>query len=104
SAGSLALGDGTQVSVRADVVPGVPIWIKDATLPGGRRLNPAAFQKPPFILGQTCGDCFARQGTLGRNVVVGPGKSQVNLGLRRQFNFSERWKLQLKAEAFNIFN
>ncbi len=29
---------------------------------------------------------------------------QVDLALRRQFNLTERIKLQLRAEAFNLFN
>ena len=98
-ADSLFRPDGTQVSVRPDVVPGVPFWIKDPTVPGGQRLNPAAFQTPPRL-----GSFASRQGTLGRNVVRQPGMYQVNLALRRQFDLSERWKLQLKAEAFNVLN
>jgi hypothetical protein len=102
--GSLSFGNGTQVSVRPDLVLGQPIWIIDPTLPGGKRINPAAFSEPPRLPGSDCGDCFSRQGTLGRNVVIEPAKYQVNLGLRREFRFSERWNLQLKGEAFNLFN
>ncbi len=29
---------------------------------------------------------------------------QIDFALRRQFNFTERFNLQLKAELFNIFN
>jgi hypothetical protein len=94
--------DGRQVDIRPDVVPGVPFWIEDPTVPGGSRINPAAFLLPPRYPRSTF---FAiRQGTLGRNVVRLPGKYQVNMALGRQFSFSERWKLQFKAEAFNLFN
>jgi hypothetical protein len=33
-----------------------------------------------------------------------PGVYQVNLALRRNFKLTERWNLQLKAEAFNLLN
>ncbi len=102
SAGTLLRSDGTSVSVRPDLVLGVPIWLDDPAAPGGRRINRAAFLLPPTIPGSTT--FFARQGTLGRNVVRSPGFYQVNLALRRQFKFGERWNLQLKAEAFNLFN
>ncbi len=97
--GSLVRPDGTKAQVRLDLVPGIPLWIDDSSAPGGRRLNPAAFQRPPRANGNP-----VRQGTLGRNVVRRPGSYQVNLALRRQFNFSEKWNLQFKAEAFNLFN
>jgi hypothetical protein len=60
----------------------------------GRRFNRAAFAIPPA----------GRQGTLGRNVLRGFSVFQVNFSLRRQFNLTERVKLQLRAEAFNLFN
>ncbi len=101
-AGQLFLSDGTFVSVRPDLISGVPIWRDDPASPGGKRINSAAFAPPPFVTGST--SVFARQGTLGRNVVRSPAKYQVNLGVRRKFQLSERSFLQLKAEAFNLFN
>jgi hypothetical protein len=101
SAGFLIRDDGTRIAVRPDVVPGVLFWITDPSVPGGRRINPAAFQAPPL---DPVSGSFARQGTLGRNVVRLPGSYEINMALQRQFNFSERWKLQFKAEAFNLLN
>jgi hypothetical protein len=92
--------DGTQINVRPDVVSGVPFWVKDSNVPGGKRINPAAFQLPPV----DANGSFIRQGTLGRNVVRPPGWYQVNMALRRQLNLTERFKLQVKAEAFNLLN
>jgi hypothetical protein len=100
TAGTIYMSDGVFVQVRPDVVPATPFWIVDPTAPGGQRINPAAFALPPVnSLG-----IFARQGTLGRNVVRQPGFSQVNFGVRRQFRISEKLRLQLKAEAFNVLN
>lgn len=96
SLASLVRQDGTVVQVRPDVVSGQPFWIKDPNAPGGTRINRAAFQFPPTP--------YTRQGTLGRNVVRLPGTLQINMGLRRRFNLTERWNLQFRAEAFNLFN
>jgi hypothetical protein len=88
---------------RPDVVPGVPFWIKDPSVAGGQRLNPAAFALPPTTLGVP----FyypSRQGTLARNAVYLPGIYQLNMAVRRQFSLGERLNLQLKAEAFNVLN
>ncbi len=101
-AGQLTLSDGTQVSIRPDRVPGMPFWINDPAVPGGRKLNRAAFQLPPFISGSS--SIFARQGTLGRNVITGKNIYQLNMALGRKFNLSERWYLQFKWEVFNVFN
>lgn len=99
-AGTNITSNGRRQPVRADLVSGVPVWIEQTGVPGGRRLNPAAFARPPG-----CGfNCFTRQGTLGRNTIYGPGIFQVNLGLRREFGLTEKLKFQLRAEAFNVFN
>ncbi|HLA09500.1 MAG TPA: TonB-dependent receptor [Pyrinomonadaceae bacterium] len=81
-------------SLRPDLVPGVPLYLNDPGAPGGRRFNRAAFVIPTA----------ARQGTLGRNALRGFPVWQLDAALRRQFNVTERLKLQLRAEAFNLFN
>ena len=98
---AMVRSDGTRIFGRPDLVSGVPFWIEDSSAPGGQRINSAAFQIPP---NDPATGAPARQGTLGRNVVRLPVVHQINLGLRRQFSFSERWKLQTKAEVFNLFN
>lgn len=79
---------------RPDLVPGVPLYLEDPLVAGGRRINRDAFAIP---LGQ-------RQGTLPYNALRGFGMSQVDLALHRQFALGERLKLQLKADIFNMFN
>ena len=79
---------------RPDLVPGVPLYLSDPTVAGGRRINRAAFVLPAQI----------RQGTLGYNALRGFGLSQLDLALRRQFDWGEHIKLQLRVEAFNVFN
>jgi hypothetical protein len=80
---------------QADTVPGQPSWIADSTQPSGRALNPAAFMAPP--VGQT--------GNFPRNGLRSPYSiNQTDLALRRRFNLTERVKLDVRAEYFNVFN
>jgi hypothetical protein len=94
-------------SFRPDLVPGIPIYVDDPTAPGGKIFNNARVTipgNPNPQIGPFLRPVEARQGTLGRNVVRGFPVYQVDLALRRQFNLTERMNLQLRAEAFNIFN
>jgi hypothetical protein len=43
-------------------------------------------------------------GNTGRTQVNGPGYFNVNAALLKNFRFSESMRLQLRAEAFNLFN
>jgi hypothetical protein len=79
---------------RPDLVSGQPIWIADASAPGGRRLNPAAFSAAPEFV----------QGNLGRNAITGFGMAQVDLALRRDFPVREGRSVELRMEAFNALN
>jgi hypothetical protein len=59
-----------------------------------RWFNTAAFAPVPT----------GQDGTAGRNIIDGPGLKTVDLGIFRDFNFSERFRLQFRAEATNAFN
>jgi len=80
--------------LRPDVGAGTSFYVNDPDAPGGRRLNPAAFLIPATL----------SQGSLARNSLRGFSFSQIDLGLRRKFSFSETIALQVQAEAFNLFN
>jgi hypothetical protein len=86
---------GITAATRPDLNIGVPLYIKDATAPGGMRLNRDAFSSSLLP---------NQQGTLGRNALRGFGLSQTDMAVRRQFGVTERVKLHLRAEAFNLFN
>ena len=43
-------------------------------------------------------------GNAGRNILEGPGYQNVNVSLVKNTPLTERLKLQLRAEAFNLFN
>ncbi|MDX2152147.1 MAG: TonB-dependent receptor [Bryobacteraceae bacterium] len=45
-----------------------------------------------------------RQGTLGRNVLIGPGIATVDLSAGKTIPLWERFKIEFRAEAFNLFN
>lgn len=53
--------------------------------------------------------CFAAQplysyGNLGRNVLHGPGRTNLDIALHREFYPRESMRLQFRAEAFNVTN
>ena len=45
-----------------------------------------------------------RFGTSGLNILRGPGIFNMDLGLFREFAFTERFRMQFRAEAFNFTN
>ena len=81
-------------ATRPDLVSGVPLWIADPNVAGGKEINRAAFTIPTGAV----------QGDLGRNALRGFGATQIDLTLRRQFKLRERLSLQARADFFNIFN
>ncbi len=90
---SAAVPDGSTNNQRPNLVPGVSL-----TPPGGATIadwiNPAAFAIPVA-------------GTFGnapRDVARGPGAWQMDVGAGKNIVSNERWRLQFRAEAFNVFN
>jgi len=79
---------------RPDLVAGKPVWISNTEVPGGQALNPAAFVVPATV----------RQGTEGRNDISGFGFAQTDLSLTRLFPIGDRFRLQFRADAFNVLN
>jgi hypothetical protein len=59
------------------------------------RLNPAAFAAP-------------KVGSIGleapRNYLINPGINNWNISLQKEFKASERFRIQLRGDAFNAFN
>jgi Carboxypeptidase regulatory-like domain len=84
----------TALEFRPDLVPGVPIYIQDSALPGGRGINPAAFSVPTEL----------RQGNLGRNAIRGFNSTQLDFSVQRQFAISEKTKLEWRTDFFDLFN
>jgi hypothetical protein len=90
-------------SYRPNLMPGVPIknstWAYNTTLSGIQYLNNSnttpAYTTPP---------ANAPFGDSPRNGVRGFGFWQLDTGLTKDFALTERYRLQLRAEAFNITN
>jgi hypothetical protein len=62
--------------------------------PGGSFFNVNAFRVAPSY----------QFGNLGRNALHGPAFHNTDLGAFKNFNLTERFRLQFRAEFFNIFN
>ncbi len=102
------------VSGRANPVAGAPLYPSNKTR--FQWFNPAAFAAPPCYnaLGAT-GPCSAlysatgpatydTYGTSAYNMLWGPHYQNWDMNLEKNTVFKERYRLQLRADSFNIFN
>ncbi len=85
-----APGNGTQTADQVE--PTVNIL-------GGHGANAPYFDPMAFAV-----PAANRFGTSGRDIVRGPGFFNINLSLVRDFNLTERFKLQFRAEAYGLTN
>jgi hypothetical protein len=88
------LPDGINKSQRPDRVPGQPLYASNRRSANGGWFNPDAFTTP----------AKGQWGDLGRNALRGPGISQADMGMQKQFHIRESMALQFRADIFNIFN
>lgn len=95
---------------------GLPFDITNAA----SRSNTGGGDRPNAVCDPTAGftqsiyewfntSCFAAQplytyGDLGRNVLHGPGRAELDVAVHRQFALKEKTRLQFRAEAFNVTN
>ena len=91
--------------IRPDVVAGVPMIIDRGGVDfanGTPYLNPAAFARPPV----TAGGVPLRLGNAPRVLpnVRGPVRVSEDLGLEKQFKFTENANIEIRADFFNVFN
>jgi hypothetical protein len=78
---------------RPDRVPGVPLYLN---IPGDpvAIVNPAAFSLP----------ALGTFGNLKRGDVRGPGISNVDFSVAKNWRVKERYGIQFRTEMFNVFN
>ena len=60
--------------------------------------NPDVFSAPTCLTGP---DCY---GNLGHDAIRGPGRDNWNMSLLKTFAITERFRLQFRADAFNMWN
>jgi hypothetical protein len=87
-------GEGTlRPNVTGNIITGyTPAYNGSATSIG-------YIQNPSVLVNQ--GAAF---GDLGRNVIIGPGFSNLDFNLVRNFKIRERMNFQLRADVYDIFN
>ena len=76
---------------RPFLVPGIS-WIPLKPSPA-QWINPAAFVRQATGFGDA-----------GRNILTGPGFTDVDLSIAKDTKIKERVSLQFRTEAFNLFN
>jgi hypothetical protein len=64
--------------------------------------NPAAFMCAGS--NAACTTFSGQFGNLGRNALYGPGAINFDMALTRRFPIHERWKMDFRADFFNIMN
>jgi len=89
-----SIGLGFDNTDRASLVPGQPVWIYNSSVPGGRALNPAAFQAP----------AAGSNGSLGRNSLTGFDLFQTDVSLRKQLRLYRGGSVEAVVSAFNLLN
>jgi hypothetical protein len=103
----IQLGDGKDVSMtgtaldRPEVVLPNQVYTVTANDPH-YWFNPQAFQCAGS--NAACTILSGQFGNLGRNSVYGPGQINFDMALTRRFTFTERWKLDFRADFFNVMN
>jgi hypothetical protein len=89
---------GNSSAERAELVPGQSPVLSNRT--ATRWFNIAAFSQNPANLVNG----VALNGNSGRNMLRGPTFKDVDLAISRDFVFKEHLDLQLRADAYNVFN
>jgi hypothetical protein len=83
-----------------DLIPGKALYLYGSQFPGGRMFNggPGAVN-PAFAVPNG-----SAAGNSPRNLLRGFGNYQLNSAIRKDIHISERLNLNLRADAFNLFN
>ena len=91
------LGNGGFGHIRPDYVGGQILTPHNHNLPPKQNpmwFNPAVFAAP----------APGSFGNFRRNSIYGPGIDNFNMSLFKNFNFTENTRIQIRFEAFNVFN
>jgi len=98
--GMLLAGVSAYGSTSCGTTPNCVGWLNPAAFVGPRQVpdpaNPGKVMVNPALAGTF--------GNVGKNSFRMPGKYSWDMGLSKSFTFTERWRLQFRAEFFNAFN
>ena len=98
---------------RPDFALGATVHMATTDIPAGYFFNPFAFRSPVVLPGQlipssngmaTAGARGTDWGDVGRNVLRGPGQTNVDFSVIRRFPITETKNIEFRAEFFNLFN
>src|SRR5262249_51479041 len=76
-----------------------PNRLRDGSLPSDQRSINRWFDLTAFA--PTGCICF---GDSGRNILRGPGLMSLDFGVSRTFSIAERYRIEFRAESFNLMN
>ena len=94
--------DGTGGSQHAELSPGATVKTIELSHPNRNAMvnnffNAAAFVNPNSVP-------LGTYGNSGRGLISGPAYANTDFSVLRDFTLHENWKLQFRAEMFNLFN
>ncbi len=98
---------------RPNFAPGADRATATSNVPNGFFFNPYAFARAVVRAGQPIpssgGAAFAGAlgtdfGSVGRNILRGPGQANVDFGLARLFRVTESKRIEFRADFFNLLN
>jgi len=107
------LSGGNNSFARPNWAPGATFKTATSHIPSGYFFNPSAFVRPVVLAGQvipssngtaTAGATGTDFGNVGRNVLRGPGQTNVDFSVIKRFAIDETKNIELRAEFFNLFN
>lgn len=118
-AGSLYVGANAGVG-RPNFAAGANRATATSSIPAGYFFNPLAFVRPRLTGGQpipSSGGAFFADvtcssanvvctdfGNVGRNILRGPAQFNIDLSVGKRFRFNEARNIEIRVEAFNLFN
>lgn len=72
----------------------------------GDWFDPTAFSAStiPLVTAPDGTHVFARPGSIGRNQIFGPSTRLVDMSAQKNLHLTEKYTLELHADAFNLFN
>ena len=80
------------------------VYLKQQTGSAYNWFNSSAFACYGNPVGTACSILTGHFGDLGRNSVYGPGQISFDTALTRRFQLKERYKLDFRADFFNVMN